>query len=375
MADPVVGEADDVLPDPPKNKRLRSGWTTGTCASAAAKAAAIVLATGLFPTEVEVGLPSGARVSFPVNVDVDGCPYVIKDAGDDPDCTNGAHITAQAERVGHAPNEVLIDGGTGVGRVTLPGLGLEIGTAAINPVPRRMIELAVREVVGGGVRITISVPGGQQMAEKTTNSRLGIVGGISILGTTGIVRPFSTSSFRSSVVQQIEVAAAQGHSRLIFATGSRSESIARSIFPDSPEVCFVEVGDFTGIALKRASRGGFSSVIWVGMVGKIAKLAQGTLMTHFHRSHLDTKVLQLAAEHTSSSPAIAHAATSTTTARHFYEVCMAEGNTDPLQYLTVRARETIQGALGSSVRASVYMVDFDATKVICRSTGAGKPDE
>lgn len=375
MDDLVAGEADDVLPDPPKNKRLRSGWTTGTCASAAAKAAATLLITGVVPSEVEIALPSEVRVSFAVKVDAHGHPYVVKDAGDDPDCTNGAHITAQAQRIAHAPSEVLVEGGEGVGRVTLPGLGLEVGKAAINPVPRRMIEQAVREVISGGVKITISVPDGQKMAEKTTNSRLGIVGGISILGTTGIVRPFSTSSFRSSVVQQIDVAAAQGHPRLILATGSRSETIARSIFPDSPEVCFVEVGDFTGVALKRATRGGFSSVVWVGMVGKIAKLAQGTLMTHFHRSHLDNQVLRLAAEHTMASVIITDAATATTTARHFYEVCMAEENTAPLQYLTGRAQATIQGAVGPTVKASVYMVDFDATKVICCSTDAGRLDE
>ena len=197
-------------------KGLRKGWTTGTCASAAAKAAVGGLLEGTPPSRVEVALPSGRRVSFEV-ADLDpaepGRAAVVKDAGDDPDVTDGAHITVSARWMGGAQPDgtVSIEAGDGVGRVTLPGLGLNVGSPAVNPVPARMIRQAVSEVTDRPVSLVISVPGGEAMAARTSNARLGIVGGISILGTTGIVRPFSTASWRASVVQQVTVAAAQGH--------------------------------------------------------------------------------------------------------------------------------------------------------------------
>jgi cobalt-precorrin-5B (C1)-methyltransferase len=247
-----------------RGRGLRTGWTTGTCASAAAKAAAIQLVIGQAPGEVEVGLPGGRRVRFPVELDDEGHCIVVKDAGDDPDCTHGARMTASvAEAPGTGANTELL-AGPGVGTITLPGLGLPVGGPAINPVPRRMILGAVAEVTGRPLAVTLSVPGGEAMAAKTSNGRLGIVGGISILGTTGIVRPFSTAAYRASVVQQIDVAAAQGHTDLILATGSRTEQAAARLFPDLPEVCVVEVGDFTGIALRRAAADGFRRVAFVG---------------------------------------------------------------------------------------------------------------
>ena len=235
--------------------RCGSGWTTGTCASAAAKAATTWLMTGTPPTEVEIGLPDRRRVRFPVETDASR-PHtcvVVKDAGDDPDCTDGARVTAEVAwaPMGAAGNDLR--GGDGVGTITRPGLGLPVGAPAINPVPRRMIDAAVAEVTDRPLTITVSVPGGQQMAEKTSNARLGILGGISILGTTGVVRPFSTASYRASVVQQIDVAAAQGTTAVVLATGSRSDRAAQRLHPELDAVCFVEVGDFTGIALRHAA--------------------------------------------------------------------------------------------------------------------------
>ena len=235
-----------------RTKGLRAGWTTGTCASAAAKAAAVGLVTGAAPAEVDVALPSGRRVSFPVESEVPNRCVVVKDAGDDPDCTDGARVTAEVVWATAGAPSTELRAGPGVGTITKPGIGLAVGAPAINPVPQRMILAALDEVTDQPLVVTFIVPDGEAMAEKTTNARLGIVGGISILGTTGIVRPFSTAAYRASVVQQIDVAAAQGERTVMLATGSRSERAAMQLHPALDDVCCVEVGDFTGIALRRA---------------------------------------------------------------------------------------------------------------------------
>jgi cobalt-precorrin-5B (C1)-methyltransferase len=294
--DPELREPD--LPRTAKVRKtaLRTGWTTGTCASAAAKAATTTLGTGQIQHVVEVALPDGQRISFPV----DDCTFgenqaqavVVKDAGDDPDVTHGARLTATV-RWREEPG-IELDGGVGVGVVTKPGLGLELGGPAINPVPRAMITQAVGEAVDlsrNGVTVIISVPDGERMARKTTNARLGIIGGISILGTTGIVRPFSTASWRASVEQAISVLAAQGEDTVVLCTGGRTEKGAMKLLPRLPEVCFVEVGDFTGAALRKAAEHRLSQVVFVGMAGKLTKLAAGVLMTHYTRSKVDLALL------------------------------------------------------------------------------------
>ena len=214
---------------------------------------------------------------------------VVKDAGDDPDCTDGARMTAEVGEAGDRRSLL----GRARRRAPSPSRAWAWPWArpAINPVPRRMIPAALAEVTDAPLAVTFSVPGGEDMAAKTSNARLGIVGGISILGTTGIVKPFSTAAYRASVVQQIDVAAAQGEPTVVLATGSRSERAAMRLRPDLPEVCFVEVGDFTGIALRRAAADGIGHVVLVGMVGKITKLAAGVMMTHFHRSQVDGELL------------------------------------------------------------------------------------
>ncbi len=293
----MTGPAELREPDLPRTAKvrrrgLRTGWTTGTCAAAAAKAAATALVTREVQHAVEVGLPSGRRVSFPVEScrlspggtepagagpagaepgdAVRAEAVVVKDAGDDPDVTDGARLTASVSWRGEPGLE--LDGGVGVGVVTKPGLGLELGGPAINPVPRKMITEAVGEAVNlaeRGLRVIISVPDGERMARKTTNGRLGIIGGISILGTTGIVRPFSTASWLASVEQAVAVLAAQGEQSLVLCTGGRTEKGAMALLPGLPEVCFVEVGDFTGAALRRAMQYGVARVVFVGMAGKL----------------------------------------------------------------------------------------------------------
>jgi cobalt-precorrin-5B (C1)-methyltransferase len=359
-----------------RQKALRTGWTTGTCASAAAKAATEALVSGRPQDVVEVALPSGQRVTFAV----DSCliradraeAVVIKDAGDDPDVTHGARLTATASWR-DAPG-IELDGGIGVGVVTKPGLGLELGGPAINPVPRQMIEQAVGESVDlrtRGVRVIISVPDGETMARKTTNKRLGILDGISILGTTGIVRPFSTASWRASVEQAVAVMAAQGEKTLVLCTGGRTEKGAMRLLPQLPDVCFVEVGDFTGAALRRAVEHGITQVVFVGMAGKLTKLASGVLMTHYTRSRVDTALLSEITLSMGGSGELVAKVAEANTARHAYELWEAEG------LLGRAGRELCRRVAGvleefaasaapesSGIAAQVVLVDFTGQRMI-----------
>ena len=344
---------------------LRSGWTTGTCSSAAAKAAALALRDQRVVTDVDVALPSGRRVSFAV----ERCEYdeasatavVVKDAGDDPDVTHGAELTVT---VRWAP-ELVLEGGVGVGVVTKPGLGLEVGGPAINPVPRAMITQAVQEVTDRGLRVVVSVPDGEKRARKTTNARLGILGGISILGTTGVVRPFSTESWRASVVQAVSVMAAQGLDTLVLCTGGRTEHGAMAMLPDLPEVCFVEVGDFTGAALRKAVEEGLTTVVFVGMVGKLTKLAGGVLMTHYTRSKVPLDVLA------DLEPTTAEEVRAANTARHAYELWDAAGVLRAGgDRLCAQVQDVLQRFTEGALSAEVAMVDFTGRRVVA----ATRPD-
>jgi cobalt-precorrin-5B (C1)-methyltransferase len=318
-----------------------------------------------------VRLPGGERVRFAVgdtDPDQPGRAAVIKDAGDDPDVTHLAHLTVTAVWLpgDRPPGTVDLHAGTGVGTVTLPGLGLPVGAPAINPVPARMIRAAVAEVTNRPVALTVSVPGGEAMAARTSNARLGIMGGISILGTTGIVRPFSTASWRASVVQQVDVAAAQGLDHLVLSTGGRTDAAAHRLLPHLPPVCFVEVGDFTGIALRRAAAARMSRVTFVGMAGKITKLAAGVLMTHYRRSKVDSQLLVEVARLTGAGADVEQAATATATARHFTETCLAAGRLEPLAELCRGAAAACAAFVNGALAVEVIMVDFDGAEVIAR---------
>ncbi|MGH8980408.1 MAG: cobalt-precorrin-5B (C(1))-methyltransferase [Acidimicrobiales bacterium] len=362
----------DLSPDVAARRRgLRTGYTTGTCAAAAAKAAAIGLLSGSVPERVEIALPKGTRVSFPVlgsGAVPDGGPAVaavVKDAGDDPDCTDGAHLTATVTwQLPTRATELVA--GDGVGTVTKPGLGIEVGTPSITSVPRRMILAALGEATERPVVATFSVPGGRDMAKKTTNERLGIAGGISILGTTGIVRPFSTAAYRASVVQQIDVAAAQGFASMVLCTGSRSEKAAYGIVGGLDQVQVVEIGDFAGIALRRCVADAMVAVTVVAMAGKIAKYAAGVMMTHFHRSEVDTGLLARVATETGAPPAVVAAAAETATARHFFDACIAADARAPLERLCAIAADQCRAHTGGMLAVDVVMVDFEGEQVVAR---------
>lgn len=284
----------------------RTGFTTGACSAAAARAAVMGLVTGQVPEQVECLLPNGDLVTFAVQDGrVEGSAahaMVIKDAGDDPDCTDKAHLTADVRLLPGQPGQVQLAGGVGVGTVTMQGLGLTVGGPAINPVPRRNIEANVRaagvplldEV---GIAVTISVPQGEQMAKKTTNARLGILGGISILGTTGIVKPYSTAAYRASVVQGVHVAGTLPHGVVVLTTGGRTEKFVMEELPHLPEAAFVQMGDFLRYAMGAAVKAGLKRVVIGGMVGKLTKIAQGETITHAGRADVNTGLLaELAAE-------------------------------------------------------------------------------
>jgi cobalt-precorrin-5B (C1)-methyltransferase len=351
-------------------KALRTGWTTGTCASAAAKAATTALRDQAAQRTVEVALPSGRRVRF----DVESCEHdavkatavVVKDAGDDPDVTHGAHLTATVRW--HAGPGIVLEGGAGVGIVTKPGLGIEVGEPAITATPRAMITQAVAEVTDlaiRGVLVVLSVPGGEKMARKTTNARLGILGGISILGTTGIVRPFSTASWRASVEQAVSVMAAQGERTVVLCTGGRTEKGAMALLPNLAEVCFVEVGDFTGAALRRALAVGLDGVIFVGMAGKLAKLAAGVLMTHYTRSKVDLGLLGDVTLAAGGPAAMADEVSAANTGRHAYEIWQREGLLRPAgDELCQRVRSVLLRAGQGKLAADVAMVDFSGSRVV-----------
>ncbi|MEY9907619.1 cobalt-precorrin-5B (C1)-methyltransferase [Catenulispora sp. MAP12-49] len=369
-------------------KALRPGWTTGACAAAAAKAATTALLTGEPQTWTEIALPSGRRVTFAT----DRCDLsrpgraeavVVKDAGDDPDVTHGAHLTATVSWL--PAGGIQLDGGVGVGVVTKPGLGLEVGGPAINPVPRSMIEASVAEALGAdartaesrGLRVVISVPEGEVMARKTTNARLGILGGISILGTTGIVRPFSTAAWRASVEQAVSVLAAQAAETsqdpvLVLCTGGRTEKGAMLLFPDLPEVSFVEVGDFTGAALRRCVEHGVRRVVFVGMAGKLTKLGAGVLMTHYTRSRVDCSLLGEITRAVGGPEDLAETVGAANTARHAYELWDAAGLL-PVAGLELCRRvaavlERFAAAeCGGTISAEVAMVDFSGLEVVART--------
>ncbi|WP_433281041.1 cobalt-precorrin-5B (C(1))-methyltransferase [Micromonospora sp. CA-244673] len=366
-------------PDLPRTAKvrptaLRTGWTTGACATAATKAALTALVTGEPQRQVEIGLPAGRRVTFAVaRCDLERArraeAVVVKDAGDDPDVTHGAELTATV--TWRDEPGLRLDGGPGVGTVTRPGLGLAVGGPAINETPRRMIGQAVAEVVDlgeTGVRVVISVPRGEIMARKTTNRRLGILGGISILGTTGIVRPFSTASWRASVVQAVHVMAAQGERTVVLCTGGRTERAARALLPELPEVCFVEVGDFTGAAVTAAVGDGMTGVVFVGMAGKLAKLAAGILMTHYTRSKVDLSLLGAVTAEAGGDPDLVAAVTAANTGRHAYELWADARLLGPAgDLLCHRVRQVLRRFAGHAVSVDVAMVDFAGAQVVASS--------
>lgn len=266
---------------------LRRGWTTGACATAAVKAAFAALRTGEFPDPVSITLPKGETPAFPLALEEMGAGWaragIIKDAGDDPDVTHGCMVVATVREGGEG---VRFRAGPGVGMVTRAGLPIPPGEPAINPVPRQMMRDVIAELGGTGVEIEISIPGGEALSERTWNPRLGITGGLSILGTTGIVNPFSCAAWIASIHRGIDVARAMGLRHVAGCTGSTSEDAVRNRYK-LPLEAMLDMGDFAGGLLKYLRSHPVERVTIGGGFGKISKLGQGALDLHSGRSQVD----------------------------------------------------------------------------------------
>jgi len=342
------------------DQELRRGWTTGACATAATKAALMRLWGGAFPTEVAITLPRGERPVFAL-AQADAGPDwaevgITKDAGDDPDVTHGALILV---RVRDHPGGVLFRAGEGVGMVTRPGLPVPVGEPAINPVPREMMMAVVAEAAAAygrapEVEITVSVPGGREIAQKTWNPRLGIVGGLSILGTTGIVRPFSCAAWIASIHRGIDVAVAGGESHVAGCTGATSERVVQAMY-GLPDHAMLDMGDFFGGLVKYLRLHPVPRLTIGGGIGKMVKLAQGAVDLHSGRSQVDFAALAEWA----GDARVAGA----NTALEAYEMAGAPLAAQVAQQALMRVQVTLRGA---PVRADVVIVDR-AGAVIARA--------
>ncbi|KQT83085.1 cobalt-precorrin-5B (C(1))-methyltransferase [Aurantimonas sp. Leaf443] len=282
-----------------QDRPLRTGWTTGACATAATKAALTALLTGAFPDPVAITLPKGETPAFALARESLGEGWasatIVKDAGDDPDVTHLAEIVSTV-RHGAPGAGVTFSAGPGVGTVTLPGLPLEPGEPAINPVPRAMMRAVVEEAcalagLAPDIAIEISVPRGEALARRTWNPRLGILGGLSILGTTGVVHPFSCSAWIHSIHRGVDVARAAGLAHVVGATGSTSEAAAAALHPHLPQIAFLDMGDFAGGLLKYLRVHPVERLTIAGGFAKLAKLGQGALDLHSGRSQVDLSFL------------------------------------------------------------------------------------
>ena len=355
--------------------KLRSGFTTGACAAAAAKAALSCLVSGKPVSEVDIPFPDGSRHTFkikscgPPSSDRHGMvkaasASVIKDAGDDPDVTNGAEISVQTRFIEPAGNSeaLVLRAGHGVGTVTRPGLAVPPGKPAINPGPCRMIKEAVAEVPGrfppesAGLEVTISVRDGELLAEKTLNRRLGIVGGISILGTTGIVRPVSAKAWTDTIEASMSVAKAAGLDRIVLSTGRTSERHVQEML-DFPEEGLVMMGDYLGYALRAANRHGFSHIHLAGMWAKILKAALEIPQTHVRNGMLEVEQATRLLERLGLASEEARKLENANTAREIYQRLKAQGHDHIIKAVCARAREYATKESGLSI--TVYLVTSD----------------
>ena len=356
-------------------KQLRTGFTTGTCATAASKAALLSIINQKNIESVSVTLPKRSTIE----IKIESCDFskneakcsVIKDGGDDPDVTHGAEIIVNLSLT-NSKNEVEIEGGEGVGIVTKPGLGLEINKAAINPTPKKMIKENIQEVgknilENNGVKIIISVPKGKELAPKTDNPRLGIVGGISILGTSGIVIPFSTASFAASIRQNLDVALAMGDKNVVLTTGGRSEDFAKKIIK-LPEHCFVQMGDFSGYTIQQCAKKGIEKAFVVGFIGKLAKMATGVKQTHVKGSKVNMTFLAELAKKSGAKEDVIQKIEKANTARHVLEIIKDSKNNEFFNQVCMQVYSQMRNHSEQKIPIEAILFDFDG-EVLARHSG------
>ena len=354
---------------------LRTGFTTGTCASAATKSALLALLTNKTQESVQITLPKGKIVDMKIawtqfRDEFVTCA-VIKDGGDDPDATHGAEICSTVQLTSDI-GKISIDGGIGVGRVTKPGLGLQIGMAAINPVPIRMINQTIDEVFEiynqvmktNGLNVIISVPKGEEIAKKTDNPRLGILGGISILGTTGIVLPYSTASFAASIRQSLDVGLALGSDVFILTTGGRSEDFCKNLFEKMyPEHSYVQMGDFAGYSVKQCYEKKVKKVIIAGFVGKLTKIAMGVKQTHVRGSHVNMDFMAKLALECKVSQNVITLIKNANTARHVSEIIDSNNIIGYYDLLCKYAYNQMSSYSNNNLLIDIIMFDFNGNVI------------
>lgn len=344
-------------------KPLRRGWTTGACATAAAKAAFEALLTGRFPDPVEITLPKGQQPSFPLaktaRSETEAMAGIVKDAGDDPDVTHLALVQATVRRLPPGSG-VRFRAGIGVGTVTRAGLPIPPGEPAINPVPRKMMQDAIEEVAArcgatADVEITVSIPNGAELAKQTWNPRLGIEGGLSILGTTGIVNPFSCSAWIASIHRGIDVIRAAGLEHAAACTGSTSETAVARRYA-LPDFAYIDMGDFAGGVLKYLRHHPIRRLTLAGGFGKISKLAEGSLDLHSGRSQVSLEALAAAAAALGGDDAAVTAIRGANTAMEALEIARQGGL--PLgDWVAAKARDVAGAEVDGQVDIEILIFD------------------
>ena len=353
----------------PKGK-MRTGYTTGTSATAGAKAGVLAILNQEKIGLIDVTLPKKSKIQ----IKIEKCEfdnqsahcYVIKDGGDDPDVTHGAEIHTSVSLTSNI-GKIEIDGGDGVGRVTKPGLGLEVGSAAINPTPKKMITENIIEVAQdllkkNGVKVLISVPKGKDLAPKTDNPRLGILGGISILGTSGIVVPYSTASFAASIRQSIDVTIAMGNDTVVLTTGGRSEDYARNIIT-LPDHCFVQMGDFSGYTVQQCAKKGIKKAYVAGFIGKLTKMGMGVKQTHVKGSKVDMEFLAELAQKCNASSDTIQEIKKANTARHVFEIVSAKNLKGYFDLVCAEVYNQLRKHSEEKFEIDVIMFDFDGNTI------------
>ncbi len=342
---------------------LRRGWTTGTCATAAARAAFAALHGAGFPDPVEIALPGGARPAFALASSESGPGFaragVVKDAGDDPDVTHGALVLATV-RPAPAGSGVLFRAGEGVGTVTRPGLPVPPGEPAINPVPRSMIRATIAEEaqrlgIPPDAEVEIAIPGGALIAERTLNGRLGIVGGLSILGTTGIVVPYSCAAWIDTIHRGIDVARALRLGHVAGATGNTSEVAVKALY-GLEEPALIDMGDFVGGMLKYLRRHPVDRITVAGGVAKMTKLAQGLLDLHSKRGEVDRAWLAERAREAGAGDALVDVILGCNTAAEAFDIARRE-RVDLGSAVAEGARRTAAACLGRAEGLDVVLFD------------------
>ena len=357
-----------------EKKKLKTGYTTGSSATAAAKAGILSIINQKEISKVDIILPKGSTIQIPIascefNLNKSKC-VVIKDGGDDPDVTHGAEIIVDLVLTKKA-NEIEIGGGEGVGVVTKPGLGLEINKPAINPVPKKMIIKNIRDVAEkilqeNGIKVTISVPKGKELGPKTDNPRLGIKNGISILGTSGIVIPFSTASYAASIRQNLDVSIAMGNDVVVLTTGGRSEDFAKKII-DLPEHCFIQMGDFSGYTIQQCYNKNIKKAYVVGFIGKLAKMAAGVKQTHVKGSKVDMNFLSEMAKRASASPKVVEEIKGANTARHVSEIIQENSVNGFFDLISKETYNHMKKYSENNLAIEVILFDFEG-KILSRKS-------